>query len=85
MMEVINNFIGTVYERYDVDHDGKVIPGSQGAEPRGQHVRWRPKYRIKAFPQALCTLTSVPYLFSPNFEYQLDFNYRNEEFMIRKT
>ena len=30
-------------------------------------------------------MTSAPYLFSPNFKYQLDFSYREEAFMIRES
>ena len=30
-------------------------------------------------------MTSVPFLFSPNFKYQLDFNYRKEQFVIREV
>ena len=84
-MEVINNFIGTVYFRIDLDKNGKEIEGTDGAEARGQTVRWRPKFRLKQFPTALFKLTSVPFLFSPNFKYQLDYNYRKEEFIIRET
>ena len=69
LMEVINNYIGTVYVRINIDEDGREIRGSQGAECEGQAVRWLPYYRIKQFPSALGTLTSVPYLFSPNFKY----------------
>jgi len=29
--------------------------------------------------------TSVPYLFSPNFKYMLDFNYKDRQFEIKET
>ena len=51
----------------------------------GQTVRWIRKYRIKQFPEDLSTLTSVPYLFSPNFKFHLDFHFRKEHFTIVET
>jgi len=69
LMEVVNNYIATVYVRINLDENGKEVRGTQDAECCGQAVRWIPKFRIKQFPTALGTLTSVPYLFSPNFEY----------------
>ena len=33
----------------------------------------------------LLSHTSVPYLFSPNFTYQLDFNYRARQFEIKES
>ena len=77
-MEVVNNFIGTVYERVNLDNNGTEVPDSLGSEAVGQSVRWKRKYRIKQFPEDLSTLTSVPYLFSPNFKFHLDFNFRGE-------
>lgn len=85
LLEVVNGFIGTVYERVNLDSNGSIEANTKGAEAIGQCVRWKVKYRIKQFPQALSTLTSVPYLFSPNFTYQLDFHLREEYFMIRET
>ena len=84
-MEVINNFVATVYHRYNLTDSNEIIEGSIGAEPEGQAIRWKPKYRIKRFPTTLGSMTSVPYLFSPNFKYLLDFSYSDEEFMIRET
>ena len=81
-MEVVNNCIGTVYERCNLDTNGIEVPGS---EENGQNVRWKIKYRIKQFPEDLSTLTSVPYLFSPNFEFHLDFHFRKEHFTIVET
>ena len=46
-MEVINNFLGTVYYRINVDKKGNEILGTVGAEPMGQAVRWRVLYRIR--------------------------------------
>ena len=38
-------------------------------------VKWAAIFKIKRWPSSLSTHTSVPYMFSPNFTYQLDFNY----------
>ena len=48
-------------------------------------VKWKLKYRINRFPTSLTSKTSVPYLFSPNFTYQLDFNYRAKAFCIKEA
>ena len=83
-MEVINNFIGTVYKRVDIDDEGKDMP-SMRIDDEGQIVRWKIEYNIKRFPKSLVDKTSVPYLFSPNFKYQLDFNYQAKQFLILVT
>ena len=83
MMQVINNFIGTVYKRFNIDAEGKYI--EQGPEDDGQAVEWVVDYHIKRFPKSLVDKTSVPYLFSPNFTFQFDFNFRTRQFLIRKT
>ena len=85
MMEVINNFIATVYRRVNIDDEGNVIPESKFDEDDGQVVKWVVDYQIKRFPRSLVDMTSIPYLFSPNFTYQLDFNYLNKQFLIRET
>ena len=87
MMEVINNFIGTVYYRANVDDEGNKIEYNFGDEPdedEGQAVKWFELFKIKRFPKALVEKTSVPYLFSPNFTYMIDFNFRAKQFMIRE-
>ena len=48
-------------------------------------MKWKIDFRIKRFPRSLAIHTSVPYLFSPNFTYQLDFNYRAKQFCIKVT
>ena len=48
-------------------------------------VKWKLKFRIQRFPTSLACKTSVPYLFSPNFTYQLDFNYRAKAFCIKEA
>ena len=83
LMEVINDYIGTVYKRVNVDADGRELKKEK--EDHGQLVLWKVKYNIKRFPKSLVFKTSVPYLFSPNFKYQLDFNFRKKEFLVRKT
>ena len=95
MMEVINNFIGTVYYRANVDDEGNKIDNSSSMlmghaddalldEDDGQAVKWFELFKIKRFPKALVDKTSVPYLFSPNFTYMIDFNFRAKQFMIRE-
>ena len=49
-MEVVNNLIGTVYERFDLDNNGSEVPLSKGSKAMGQGVHWKVKYRIKQFP-----------------------------------
>lgn len=46
-MEVINNRIGTVYERINIDDSNREIDDSDMTECSGQAVRWKPKFRIK--------------------------------------
>ena len=72
LMEVINGFVATVYER-------------QNIEEAGQKIEWESKYIIRRFPKHLASNTSVNYLFSPNFTYQLDYIYSEAKFVIRKT
>ena len=102
-MEVINNFIATVYERIDITEDGRTLHMSTGdpfthshqpnktqqhnsdSDDHGQMVKWKLKFRIQRFPTSLACKTSVPYLFSPNFTYQLDFNYRIKAFCIKEA
>ena len=72
LMEVINGFVATVYERFNIDDNGNEyrLNGDEG-----QKVKWEPKYIIRRFPKHLADITSVNYLFSPNFTFQLDYNY----------
>lgn len=37
------------------------------------------------FPKALTEHTSVPYLFSPNFVFQFDFDYSAKQFLIKEA
>ena len=83
MMEVINDFIATVYYRVNLDDNGRKSTNRNGlfedvdfSEDCGQPVKWIEKYKIKRYPKSLVDKTSVPYLFSPNFTYMIDFNYR---------
>lgn len=80
---MVNNFIGTVYKRFNIDAEGKYI--EQDQEDNGQAVEWVVDYHIKRFPKSLVDKTSVPYLFSPNFTFQFDFNFRTKQFLIRQT
>ena len=93
-MEVTNNFIATVYYRVDVDALGQTIAklgrideNGEAIEvaDHGQQVKWKVDFRIKRFPRSLALHTSVPYLFSPDFTYQLDFNYRDKQIEIKES
>ena len=85
MMEVINDYIGTVYRRVNLDDDGNQILEDIKFNDCGQAVEWVEEYHIRRFPRSLVDKTSVPYLFSPNFTYQFDFNFRTKQFLIRET
>ena len=82
-MEVINGFVARVYERYDIDDLGYEVDNEGG--DKGQLVEWKVKYYIRRFPKHLAETTSVNYLFSPNFKYQLDYLYDESVFVIRET
>lgn len=91
MMEVINNRFAIVYRRYYVDterhaskdeqpggenQDGEAESAAKSEAPeKPRFVKWAALFKIKRWPSSLSTHTSVPYMFSPNFTYQLDFNY----------
>ena len=42
-------------------------------------------YTIKRFPKSFFDKCSVPYLYSPNFKYVLDFDYDKSQFVIKVT
>ena len=80
LMEVINNFVAIVYYRVNVDDKLRSIYHKDHEndvqfedEDNGQLVKWKVDFRIRRFPRSLMKNTSVPYIFSPNFNYQLDF------------
>ena len=79
LMEVVNNQFANVYTRCNVDDKGKTIT-EVSLEDCGQQVKWKVAYRIKRYARTLAGKTSVPYIFSPNFTFQLDFNYRAKQF-----
>ena len=86
LLVVTNNFIGQVYSRMDVDSMGKSIKGKREfKEDNGQQVTWKNPITISRFPRDIANGSSVPHLFSPNFTLQLDFNYRNNEILIKET
>ena len=78
MMEVINNFTARVYRRVNLNID-------QDAEDCGQEVEWVQEYTLKRFPKSFFDKCSIPYLFSPNFTYMLDFDYDKKQFVIKET
>jgi hypothetical protein len=80
LLEVVNRQAAIIYEiasSEDVhDHEGKF-----------SHIRvsWKKQIYIDRFPQLLQGNASVNFLFSSNFNYYLDFDYANNELLIRKT
>ena len=53
-MEVVNDYIGTVYKRVNVDSEGKSLKYEMSEkEDNGQLVKWKVKYNIKRFPKTL--------------------------------
>ena len=87
LMEVINDFIATVYERSNVDDiSGMSIATSKSIsniaeadeeDDHGQQVTWKVLYTIPSFPKVLAENTSCIYFFSPDFNYMLDFKYQS--------
>ena len=55
MMEVINDFVATVYYRVNVDEEtGKSLNLDDKVTPMpdiGQYVSWKVSYHIKKFPK----------------------------------
>lgn len=92
LMEVVNNFAATVYYRGNIDENGTIIRQStilnsnlsELKKDHGQQVKWKVEYRITRFPR-FTEQTSVPCLFSPNFTYQFDVNFRSKNFTILKS
>ena len=83
MMEVINNFAATVYKRVNIDKMGKSVNAEVDEnQDYGQQVKWKVAYRIAKYPGAFCQETSVPYMFSPNFKFQIDVNISGKFFVI---
>jgi hypothetical protein len=58
-------------------------PSSGGTA--GSLITWQLKKRIMRFPMDLASVTFVNYLFSPNFQYYLDFNKKEKVFVIKNT
>lgn len=73
MLEIINNTFGTIYER-----DFPVVDD-------GQFVEWRVKKTLKKLPQMMLGISSLPYSFSPEFKYYIDFLFKLKMFVIIDT
>ena len=93
LMEVVNQFTATVYYRGNIDEHGLIRMATTIKETdlsqlkdtdHGQQVKWQVEYRIPRFPR-FTEQTSVPALFSPNFTYQFDVNFRNKTFTILES
>lgn len=88
LMEVVNNFFATIYERIYIEDIGKKSAfklNGTDEDRMGEQVKWMVMHRVRRFPKKLCEWTSVPYLFSPNFELQIDIDFNQQEFIIRRT
>ena len=84
MMEVIKNRFALIYKRYNVHKNGQDSEKLNGND-YGQLVEWRVLHHVTRWPSMLQHATSVPYLFSPNFTYMLDFDYQNKIIKILCT
>ena len=99
LMEVINDKFGIVYRRTYSSKDGsqdrdKVkLEEDQSEEESadddesnfGKEIYWHLKYKITRWPSNLANRTSVPFMFSPNFKYQLDFGNKRKAIIILDT
>ena len=87
LMEVIQNKFALVYKRtykqtvidengvavdYDYDDD------SEEMDKIGSLVRWEVLYKIRRWPSDLTKQTSAPFMFSPNFKFQFDYDSRKK-------
>ena len=52
-MEVINNYVATIYHRVNVDEGDKTIIEEDAKTDTGQLVSWKVKYRINRYPTSL--------------------------------
>ena len=83
-MEVIKNRFALIYKRYNVHKNAQDSEKLNGKD-YGQLVEWRVLHHVTRWPSMLQHATSVPYLFSPNFTYMLDFDYQNKIIKILCT
>ena len=91
-MEVINNRFAIVYKRtFKMEIEGEddskenVDEESNDDENMGRSVRWKADYKITRWPSNLTDKTSVPFMFSPNFTYQIDFDRKKKAIIILET
>ena len=87
-MEVISNRFAVIYYRKNVvfekDHadNYEEIKRQRNLqdlnEDKGQLAKWYVLHKIARWPADLSENTSVPYMFSQNFKYQLDFNHKTK-------
>lgn len=95
LMEVINGYIATIYIRVNKATDDSQPHEFEEADLKhmlrqrpvdnGQQVEWLELARIRAYPRMLAQMTSVPFLFSPNFKFQLDFDYQSKQLIILRV
>ena len=96
LMEVINNRFAIIYKRRNVDSSGEVLPTEENLqdaglkdplddEDTGQQIKWIVESKITRWPSNLTDSTSVPFLFSENFKYQLDFDAQRKTITVLLT
>lgn len=62
MMEVINNALVIIYKR-----SGEAPKSPEDDD--GQFIEWEYETSLSSWPAQICRETSVPFIFSPNFNY----------------
>lgn len=91
LMEVINNTFAIVYNRRYVDSKGEILTTEESdniedeVADTGQQVKWLVESKITRWPSNLTNSTSVPFIFSQNFTYQLDFDAHKKSLLILLT
>ena len=101
MMEVISDKFAIVYRRQFIqegdedvaiaDSESESEEGNENEDENevdssfGGEIKWRLRYKITRWPSNLTDRTSVPFMFSPNFKYQIDFDNKRKAIIILKT
>ena len=81
LLEVINNEFGIIYSRVDFDQ----LSPNKAAKDCGQKVQWVVQQKITNWPSQLAEKTSIPFLFSDNFTYRLDVDFKQKKLLIFET
>lgn len=51
----------------------------------GQKVEWKVAYRIERYPRLISDISSTPFLFSPNFDFIIDYEAIRKIFYIKNN